>query len=39
MLEEFPDVKAKYMQIRQANVAGKAGASEDVITNLLNLNE
>jgi hypothetical protein len=39
MLEEFPEVKDKYMQIRQAKVVGKSGGSEDVITNLLNLNE
>lgn len=39
MLEEFPEVKAKYMQIQQAKNVGKAGGSEDVITQLLNLNE
>ncbi len=37
MLEEFPELQQKYLQIRKAKVVGKAGASEDVLTNLLNL--
>lgn len=35
MMDEFPEIRGKYQQIRKAKRLAKRGASEDVLTNLL----